>query len=139
MTDEMLELARKGAEELGLSNVEFKKGDIEALPFGDSEFNVTISNCVINLAPDKDKVFKEAYRVLKPGGRLAVSDIVTVDALPDEVRKDMDGWAGCVLGAIPLEQYLSKLREAGFTDVRVVSKRGSELIMSAEIEAHKPL
>ena len=84
-------------------------------------------------------MFKEAYRVLKPGGRLAVSDIVTVDALPDEVRKDMDGWAGCVLGAIPLEQYLSKLREAGFTDVRVVSKRGSELIMSAEIEAHKPL
>jgi arsenite methyltransferase len=139
MTDEMLELARKNAEELGLTNVEFRKGDIEALPFEDSEFDVIISNCVINLAPDKDKVFNDAYRVLKPGGRLVVSDIVTKDELPEEIRKDMDGWASCVSGAIPLEKYLGKLKDAGFQEVHVVSKRGSELILSAEIEAHKPL
>jgi arsenite methyltransferase len=139
MTDEMLDLARKNAEELDLKNVEFKKGDIEDLPFGDSEFDVIISNCVINLAPDKDKVFNEAYRVLKPGGRFAVSDIVTRGELPDEIKKDMDSWACCVAGAIQAENYLEKLRKAGFMDVQIVSQRGGGLIVSAEIEAHKPL
>lgn len=138
MTDEMLGLARKNASELGVENVEFRKGDIEALPFDDSEFDVIISNCVINLAPDKDKVFLEAYRVLKPGGRLAVSDIVTTRVLPEAMRKNMDSWASCVSGAIPVEQYLGKLQDAGFKDVRVVSKRGMGAIFSAEIEAHKP-
>lgn len=139
MTDEMLDLARKNASELGAENVEFRKGDIEDLPFNDSEFDVIISNCVINLAPSKDKVFQEAYRVLKPGGRLAVSDIVTSRELPESLRKNMDSWASCVSGAIPEEQYLGKLRDAGFNDVRVVSKRGLGAIFSAEIEAHKPL
>ena len=138
MTDEMLELARKGATDLGLSNVEFRKGDIEALPFDNSEFDVIMSNCVINLATDKDKVFNEAYRVLKPGGRLAVSDVVTKAKMPEYMRKNMDSWASCVSGAIPLEDYLGKLSDAGFTDVNMVSRRGSGFIFSAEIEAHKP-
>lgn len=139
MTDEMLDLARKNAGELGLNNVEFRKGDIEELPFENSEFDVIISNCVINLAPDKDKVFNEAYRVLKPGGRLAVSDIVTKYELPDIIKKNLDSWASCVSGAIPEKSYLEKLRNAGFKNVKVVSKRGIGPIYSAEIEAHKPI
>ena len=138
MTDEMLELARKGATELGFSNVEFRKGDIEALPFDDQEFNVILSNCVINLATDKDKVFREAYRVLKPGGRLAVSDMVTKAKMPEYMRKNMDSWASCVSGAIPAEEYMGKLRDAGFKDVNMVSRRGTGFVYSAEIEAHKP-
>jgi len=138
MTDEMLDLARKGAKEMGLKNVEFRKGDIEDLPFGESEFDVIISNCVINLAPDKDKVFREAYRVLKPGGRIAVSDIVTLGEMPKEMKKDMDSWASCVSGAIEADMYLDKLRDAGFTDVRIVSKRGFGNIFSAEVEGNKP-
>ena len=138
MTDEMLELARKSASDLGLENVEFKKGDIEALPFDDSEFDVILSNCVINLATDKDKVFNEAYRVLKPGGRLAVSDMVTKAKMPEYMKQNMDSWASCVSGAIPAEDYLGKLRDAGFINVNMVSKRGTEFVYSAEIEAHKP-
>ena len=137
MTDEMLDLARKGAQEMGLKNVEFRKGDIEDLPFGEAEFDVIISNCVINLAPDKDKVFREAYRVLKPGGRIAVSDIVTLGEMPEEMKKDMDSWASCVSGAIEANLYLDKLRDAGFTDVKIVSQRGSGHVFSAEIEGHK--
>jgi arsenite methyltransferase len=137
MTDEMIDLARKNAEELGLENVEFRKGDIENLPFEDSMFDVIISNCVINLAPDKDKVFKEAYRVLRPGGRIAVSDIVTVGEMPDELRANMDSWASCVSGAIKAELYLDKMRNAGFKDVRIVSQRGSGYIFSAEVEGYK--
>ena len=138
MTDEMLDLARKSAQEMGLKNVEFRKSDIEDLPFEESEFDVIISNCVINLAPDKDKVFREAYRVLKPGGRIAVSDIVTLSEMPEEMRKDMDSWAGCVSGAIEADLYLDKLRDAGFADVRIVAQRGSGHIFSAEVEGHKP-
>ncbi|MCK5669866.1 arsenite methyltransferase, partial [Candidatus Bathyarchaeota archaeon] len=138
MTDEMLDLARKGAQEMGLKNVEFRKGDIEDLPFGEAEFDVIISNCVINLAPDKDKVFREAYRVLKPGGRIAVSDIVTLGEMPEEMKKDMDSWASCVSGAIEANLYLDKLRDAGFTDVKIVSQRGSGHVFSAEVEGHKP-
>ena len=137
MTEEMLDLARKSAQEMRLENVEFKKGDIEDLPFGDSEFDVIISNCVINLAPNKDKVFREAYRVLKPGGRIAVSDIVTLGEMPEEMRKDMDSWASCVSGAIEADLYLDKLRNAGFTDVKIVSQRGSGHVFSAEVEGHK--
>ena len=139
MTDEMLDLARKNADELGLENVEFRKGDIEDLPFKEAEFDVIISNCVINLAPDKDKVFKEAYRVLKPGGRIAVSDIVTIGEMPEEVRNDMDSWASCVSGAIEADQYITKIRNAGFEDVRIVSQKGSGYICSAEVEGFKPL
>jgi arsenite methyltransferase len=138
MTDEMLDLARKSAEEMGLENVEFKKGDIEDLPFGESEFDIIISNCVINLAPNKDKVFSEAYSVLKPGGRIAVSDIVTLGEMPEEMRKNMDSWAGCVSGAIEADLYLDKMRNAGFSDVKIVSQRGSGFVYSAEVEGYKP-
>ena len=96
------------------------------------------SNCVINLATDKDKVFREAYRVLKPGGRLAVSDMVTKAKMPEYMRKNMDSWASCVSGAIPAEEYMGKLRAAGFKDVNMVSRRGKGFVYSAEIEAHKP-
>ena len=139
MTPDMIDLAKKGAEEMGLGNVEFRLGDIESLPLEDDTVDVIVSNCVINLAPDKDKVFKEAYRVLKPGGRLMVSDIVTKGELPKVVRNDPDAWAGCVAGALDEKVYLSKVRAAGFHDVGVVSKRPfMELVYSAEIEAHKP-
>jgi SAM-dependent methyltransferase len=139
MTDEMIDLARKGADEMGLENVEFRKGDIEDLPFEEAEFDVIISNCVINLAPDKDKVFKEAHRVLKPGGRIAVSDIVTVGEMPEELRNNMDSWASCVSGAIEADLYLDKIRNAGFKDVRIIAQRGSGYIFSAEVEGYKPL
>ena len=138
MTDEMLDLARKSADEMGLENVEFRKGDIEDLPFEESEFDVIISNCVINLAPNKDKVFSEAYRVLKPGGRIAVSDIVTLGEMPEEMKSNMDSWASCVSGAIEANLYLDKLRNAGFTDVKIVSQRGSGFVFSAEVEGYKP-
>jgi SAM-dependent methyltransferase len=139
MTDEMLDLARRNAEEIGIENVEFRKGDIEALPVEDESVDVIISNCVINLAPDKDKVFGEAYRVLRPGGRMLISDIVTKGDLPDEIKNDPNAWAACILGALDEEIYLGKIRNAGFEDVRVVSKRGyAGLAFSAEVEAHKP-
>jgi len=139
MTDEMIDLARKSANELGLENVEFRKGDIEDLPFEEAEFDVIISNCVINLAPNKDKVFKEAHRVLKPGGRIAVSDIVTVGEMPEKLRNNMDSWASCVSGAIEADLYLDKMRNAGFKDVKIVSQRGSGYIFSAEVEGYKSL
>ncbi|MCW4050590.1 MAG: arsenite methyltransferase [Candidatus Bathyarchaeota archaeon] len=139
MTDEMLDLARKNAKELGIENVEFRKGDIEELPVEDESVDVIISNCVINLAPDKDKVFREAYRVLKPGGRLTVSDIVTKNELPQHIKDNLDLWAGCVSGAIPAEQYMGKLRDAGFKEVKEIASRGFGAVYSAEIEAHKPL
>jgi arsenite methyltransferase len=139
MTDEMLDLARRNAEEVGIENVEFRKGDIEDLPVEDESVDVIISNCVINLAPDKDKVFGEAFRVLRPGGRMLVSDIVTKGGLPEEVRNDPDAWAACISGALEEDIYIGKIRDAGFENVSVVSKRGhAGLAFSAEVEAHKP-
>jgi arsenite methyltransferase len=139
MTDEMLELARRNAQEVGIENVEFRKGDIEDLPVEDESVDVIISNCVINLAPDKDKVFTEAFRVLKPGGRMLVSDIVTKGGLPEEVRNDPDAWAACISGALDEDVYVGKIRDAGFEKVSVVSKRRNEgLAFSAEVKAHKP-
>lgn len=140
MTPDMIELAEKGARDMGLENVEFRLGDIEELPVEDRSVDVIISNCVINLAPDKDKVFKEAYRVLKPGGRLLVSDIVTDGPLPKAIKDDPDAWAGCVAGALDERIYVTKIRDAGFKDVKVVSKRPfMKLVYSAEVEAHKPV
>ena len=139
MTDEMLALARKNAEELGFENVEFRKGDIEDLPVEDKSVDVIISNCVINLAPDKDKVFREAFRVLRPGGRIAVSDIVTDGPLPQEVKDNPDAWAECVSGALDKEEYLQKIRNAGFEDVKVLDRRGFGSVYSAEVEAYKPV
>jgi SAM-dependent methyltransferase len=139
MTQEMLDLATKNAEELGFENVEFRKGDIEELPVEDETIDVIISNCVINLAPDKDKVFREAYRVLKPGGRITVSDIVTDGDLPEEIRNNPDQWAACVSGALDEKLYLEKIRNAGFERVKVLDKRGFNIVKSAEVEAFKPL
>jgi ubiquinone/menaquinone biosynthesis C-methylase UbiE len=138
MTNEMLNLAKKGAEELELDNVEFRKGDIEDLPIEDDSVDVIISNCVINLAPDKDKVFRESYRVLKSGGRITVSDIVTDGPLPQEIKENPDKWAACVSGALDVNEYMEKIRNAGFKDVEVLSKRSSGIISSAEIQAFKP-
>jgi SAM-dependent methyltransferase len=137
--ESLLDLGSGGGIDVFLENVEFRKGDIEDLPFDDSEFDVIISNCVINLAPDKDKVFKEAHRVLKPGGRIAVSDIVTVGEIPEKLKNNMDSWASCVSGALEADLYLDKMRNAGFEDVRIVSQRGSGYIFSAEVEGYKPL
>lgn len=120
MTDEMLDLARENQQKSGLTNVEFLKGDIEAIPLPDNHVDVIISNCVINLAGDKDQVLREAFRVLKPGGRLAVSDIVfqgDVSLIPPEVLRRVQTWAGCIAGALTETAYQHKLAAAGFTDI----------------------
>ncbi len=123
MTDPMLELARRNAAEAGVTNVEFLKGDIAAIPLPDNSVDVIISNCVINLAADKNPVLREAYRVLKPGGRFAVSDIVIhgeeLNQLVDnaEMRRDMQAWAGCIAGALTDREYYEGLAAAGFTDI----------------------
>lgn len=119
MTDEMLNLANENKEKSGLTNVEFLKGEIEAIPLPDNSVDVIISNCVINLSGDKDKVFREAFRVLKPGGRFAVSDTVARGVIPDELRKDMELWAGCLAGSLSDVEYDAKLKAAGFTDIGI--------------------
>jgi SAM-dependent methyltransferase len=139
MTQDMIDLARKNADKMGLGNVEFRLGDIEDLPVEDATVDVIISNCVINLAPDKDRVFGEAYRVLKPGGRITVSDIVTEGELPQFVKDDPDAWSECIAGALDENVYLGKIRNAGFSEVNVLSKRRfMGFVYSAEIEAFKP-
>ena len=122
MTPEMITLARRNARKMGITNVEFRFGEMEEMPLGDESVDVIISNCVINLSPDKDRVFSEAYRVLRPGGRIAVSDIVTHGTLPDAVRSNMEAWAGCVAGALEEPVYLEKIRQAGFTDVTITER-----------------
>ena len=139
MTPEMISLAKKNVKDIGLKNVEFRRGEIEKLPVEDDTVDVIISNCVINLSPDKDAVFREAHRVLKPGGRITVSDIVTEGKLPEEVLKDPDNWASCISGALETDEYLGKIRDAGFEDVKVLSKRGGDTLFSAEVYARKPL
>jgi SAM-dependent methyltransferase len=119
MTDEMLALAEKNKTESGVPNVQFLKGHIEDIPLPDNSVNVVISNCVINLSADKGQVLKEAYRVLKPGGRFAVSDVVVQGELPDDLRSNMEAWVGCVAGALEENEYRRLLTEAGFDDVEV--------------------
>ena len=122
MTDEMLALARQNQEKAGVANVEFLKGDIEAIPLPDASVDVVISNCVINLSLDKDKVFAEAFRVLRPGGRFAVSDIVfqgDMSLIPETLLHDIEAWSGCVAGALEEQDYLEKLRRAGFADAAI--------------------
>jgi SAM-dependent methyltransferase len=122
MTDEMLALARVNQEKAGVTNVEFLKGEIEDVPLPDASVDVVISNCVINLSPDKDRVLAEAFRVLKPGGRFAVSDIVfqgDVSLIPEHVMRSIEAWSGCVAGALEEQEYLRKLRDAGFTDAAI--------------------
>jgi SAM-dependent methyltransferase len=123
MTDEMLELARRNQRESGLKNVEFLKGQIEAIPLPDDTVDVVLSNCVINLSADKDRVLREAFRVLRPGGRFAVSDVVVSGELPAPLRENMLLWVGCVAGALSEDEYRDKLEAAGFTDVSVEPTR----------------
>jgi SAM-dependent methyltransferase len=158
MTDEMLALAEKNKAEAAAGNVRFLKGHIEDIPLPDNTVDVIISNCVINLSADKDKVLREAFRVLKPGGRFAVSDIVVEGELPDALRQDMEAYVGCVAGALEREDYARRLANAGFTDVDIEPTRryssvdlesatagspgdSAELdcrVMSAFIRARKP-
>jgi arsenite methyltransferase len=123
MTDDMLALAHENQQKAGVDNVEFLKGDIENIPLPDSTVDVVISNCVINLSADKDKVLREAFRVLKPGGRFAVSDVVVRGTVPDEVRRSMLLWVGCIAGALEENDYIAKLKAAGFEDVSIEPTR----------------
>ncbi|HYL35333.1 MAG TPA: arsenite methyltransferase [Bryobacteraceae bacterium] len=123
MTDEMLALARENQRKAGVANVEFLKGEIEQIPLPAGSVDVIISNCVINLSADKDRVLREAFRVLKPGGRLAVSDVVVRGDVPAEVRRSIELWVGCVAGALQDSEYKSKLTKAGFVDISLEPTR----------------
>lgn len=152
MTPAMISKARANAQQGGYGNVEFRLGEIEHLPVADGTVDVIISNCVINLSPDKSRVFAEAFRVLKPGGRLAISDIVAFAELPEEIRQDMALYTGCMAGASPVSDIEAMLRESGFMAIRVVPKDESksfirawapgtqveDYVVSATIEAVKP-
>jgi SAM-dependent methyltransferase len=162
MTDEMLALARENQRKAGVANVEFLKGEIEQIPLPDSSVDVIISNCVINLSADKDRVLAEAFRVLKPGGRLAVSDVVVRGEVPAEIRRSVELWIGCVAGALEEREYRDKLAKAGFEgidveptrvyrvedardflaraglDVDAIAPRVADRFMSAFIRARKP-
>jgi len=123
MTDDMLALARENQRKAGAENVEFLKGEIEAIPLPDNSVDVVISNCVINLSADKDRVLREAFRVLKPGGRFAVSDVVTRGAIPEAIRRDILLWAGCIAGALEENDYRMKLAAAGFEAIGIEPTR----------------
>ena len=152
MTAEMVAKARENAGAAGYANVEFRMGEIEHLPVADASVDVIISNCVINLSPDKPQVFREAFRVLRPGGRLAISDIVTTAPLPEEVRNDLALYAGCIAGAATIAELEAMLGESGFDNIRIQPKDESrklirewapgqkieDYIVSAAIEAVKP-
>ena len=122
MTPEMLEKARENAQKGNFSNVEFRLGEIENLPVADGVIDIIISNCVINLAPDKDRVFSEAFRALKPGGRIMVSDIVLTKELPDFIKNNMAAYVGCISGAIIKDNYLNAIKKAGFMDVKIIDE-----------------
>jgi SAM-dependent methyltransferase len=123
MTDQMLALAEENKRKSGLTNVEFLRGEIEHIPLPDNSVDVIISNCVINLSADKDQVLREAFRVLKPGGRFAVSDIVTRGEIPPAIRRNVELWAGCIAGALDEQDYLARLRGAGFIDASIEPTR----------------
>src|SRR5437870_11042173 len=127
MTDEMLALARENQRKAGVENVEFLKGEIEDIPLPDGSVDVIISNCVINLSADKDRVLAEAFRVLKPGGRFAVSDVVVRGPVPPGIRQNVELWIGCVAGALEEEEYRSKLAGAGFREIEVEPTRGYDV------------
>jgi len=146
MTEEMLERAKTSALKHGYKNVEFRLGEIESLPVETETIDTIISNCVINLSPNKLKVFQEAYRVLKSNGRLMVSDIVTLGELPEDVRKSSDLWAECIAGALEKNEYLDIIKRAGFRTVKIISENDYTInlsddlvgkVMSAQIEALK--
>ena len=141
MTDEMLTLAEENKRKSGLSNVEFLKGEIENIPLPDNSVDVIVSNCVINLAGDKDRVLREAFRVLKPGGRFAISDVVVRGEVPQQIRKSMELWVGCVAGALTDTEYQQKLAVAGFTSIDIEPTRiysiddAKEFLNAAGIDA----
>jgi len=141
MTDEMLALARENQRKSGIQNAEFLKGDIENIPLPDNSVDVILSNCVINLAADKDRVLREAYRVLKPGGRLAVSDVVVRGGIPPEIRRSVELWIGCIAGALEESEYRAKLTAAGFEGIEIEPTRvyraedAREFLSSAGIDA----
>ncbi len=122
MTPEMIDKARENAEKGKYENVEFRLGEIENLPAADNSVDIIISNCVINLAPDKKNVFKDAYRVLKPGGRLMISDIVLQKELPDSIKSSIEAYVGCVSGAVMKDEYIEAIKEAGFQEVRLIDE-----------------
>jgi arsenite methyltransferase len=140
MTSEMVALARKNAAKVGATNVEFRLGEIEHLPIDANSIDVIISNCVINLAPDKGAVFGEAYRVLRPGGRLQVSDMVWTKAAAPEIKGDMESWAGCVAGAMLESEYLAAMTAAGFIDVTSIAREYPDRdgLATANVTAAKP-
>ena len=123
MTDEMLKRARANKAKLGITNAEFWKGDIEDMPVESSSIDRIISNCVINLVPDKRKAFSEMYRVLRPGGKFTVSDVVSLGEIPDDVRRNTELWAGCIAGALDKEEYLRTVRDAGFRDLTISAEK----------------
>ncbi len=142
-TPEMVQLARANAAALGVRNCQFLLGPVEALPLPEGFADVVLSNCVLNLVPDKLQAFQEAYRVLKPGGRLVVSDVVASQPLPPSLREDLDAWTACVAGALPLADYLQGVRRAGFQDVEVVASGGAccaeaHPVRSVTVRARKP-
>jgi ubiquinone/menaquinone biosynthesis C-methylase UbiE len=134
MTKEMVQKARATASKYGYKNVEFRLGEIENLPLEDNSVDAVISNCVINLSSDKKKVFQEAYRVLKPSGRIMISDLVTKGELPVEIRKSFEAWAGCIAGALEKKQYLNMIKRAGFKHPKIVSETGYNTDLSKELE-----
>jgi ubiquinone/menaquinone biosynthesis C-methylase UbiE len=131
MTAEMIERARANKEKMGVENAEFRLGEIEHLPVADETVDVIISNCVINLSPDKPQVFRDAFRVLRPGGRIAVSDIVTDGPLPDELKESLSAWYGCLAGALDVKDYIAAIEDAGFVDVELAPERMDEAQMNA--------
>jgi arsenite methyltransferase len=139
MTDEMLDLARRNAREAGVENVEFLHGQIEDVPLPDSWVDVVISNCVVNLSPDKERTLGEAFRVLRPGGRLAITDVVADRDMDDATRRDMEAWTGCVAGALTRDEYERHLVAAGFETIELIqTHRVHERAGSAIIRARKP-
>ena len=143
MTDDMLALARDNQRKAGVENVEFLKGEIEQIPLPDCSVDVIISNCVINLSSDKDRVLAEAFRVLKPGGRFAVSDVVVRGEVPADIRRDAEAWIGCIAGALEEDEYRSKLTRAGFSGVELERWRVYDIadgqFASAFVRATKPM
>ncbi len=147
MTEEMIKRAKKIAKDNGYTNVDFRYGEIENLPIKNNTVDVIISNCVINLSTDKLKTFREAFRVLKPGGRIIISDLVTEGVLPEDIKKSFDAWSECIAGALEKNEYLNIIKKAGFSKVKIVNqnrysekemdKRISGKITSIKVRAYK--
>ena len=138
MTPDMVALARHNADQVAATNVRFRLGEIEDIPFDEGSFDAIMSNCVINLSHDKPRVFREAFRVLKPGGRLRVSDMVWVGSAPAATREQLESWAGCIAGALTVDDYLAAIEEAGFIDVRAEYEGETGQVTSASVFARKP-